>query len=62
MQSAGKSVGRSNVPQTVINSSAINRLYLFVTERQRSGTGYRQRAFDCGLKVVAKEITSTRCG
>jgi hypothetical protein len=31
-------------------------------ERPRSGTGYRRRAFDCGLMVVAAEIISTRSG
>lgn len=31
-------------------------------ERPRSGTGYRRRAFDCGLKVIVTEIIATRSG
>ena len=31
-------------------------------QRPRSGTGYRRRAFDCGLKVVVAMVISTRSG
>ena len=33
-----------------------------VGERPRSDTGYRWRAFDCCVRVVAAEIISTRSG
>ena len=31
-------------------------------DRPRSGTSYRRRAFDCGLRVVIAVIISTRSG
>lgn len=37
-------------------------LALWLGERPRSGTGYQRRAFDCGLKVAAPLIISTRRG
>jgi hypothetical protein len=37
-------------------------MFHLLGERPRSGTGYRRRAFDCGLRVVVAEIISTRSG
>jgi hypothetical protein len=61
--------------QLLVSSTVSFRFMVFLTsaipvsqgfgwrqERRRSGNGYRRRAFDCGLTVVAAEIISTRRG